>query len=202
MDQKTRNLLEMATKNSPHKAYFNFHPVSMDADSMKPVIEALCQRENLLLVDFSRSKIADAGAVVIAELIATSTSLEELRLGYDSISDLGAVAIADGLAKNQKLRKLLLPGNSIGDEGALAIANAIGKHHGLRILDVAGNPIQAAGTLALAALERICPGLMVCGLDLSPQNLAAARASLGFENYSASSFVDRISKVPSTPFKD
>ncbi|KIC73819.1 hypothetical protein DB44_AU00010, partial [Candidatus Protochlamydia amoebophila] len=101
-------------------------------------------------VDLSRQKISDRGAEVLAQSLASNTTLEVLFLGSNQISDKGAKAIAQSLASNTILKSLYLAGNQISDKGAKAIAQSLASNTTLKSLYLGGNQISNKGAKAIA----------------------------------------------------
>ena len=78
------------------------------------------------------------------------SSLQVLDLSRNKISDIGALAISDCLKKNLPLLKLQLRGNEITDAGIQLIAEALQVNTKLRLLDISMNKIHNQGVVAVS----------------------------------------------------
>ena len=76
---------------------------------------------------------------------------QELNLGGELVEDAGAAVLATVLATNRTLKKLLLHRNRIGPVGARSLAAALDNNATLTSLDLDGNNIGAEGARSLAA---------------------------------------------------
>ena len=120
------------------------------------------------------NKIADAGAMALAESITHNTSLETLYLNWNQIGKEGGIALFDALkntsirklnlsennlwdvtnigktlANNQTLKELDLSKNKLGDEDAVEIAAGLAHNISLETLDLSRNHIVKEGWNAI-----------------------------------------------------
>jgi len=80
------------------------------------------------------------GAQQIAEAVAASTTLRQLRLESCNIGDEGAMKIAAALETNSSLEMVSLACNKIGGAGMTRLKGALNKSMTLEHLDLDGNP--------------------------------------------------------------
>ena len=79
----------------------------------------------LVELNVSNNYLADEGAVMMAEGIAITRTLQKLYLNDNDIGPLGTKAIAQALSVNTSLELLNMSKNSAGKDGAVGIAEAI-----------------------------------------------------------------------------
>ena len=76
-------------------------------------------------LDLNDNPIGSAGAIAVADMLATNESLTELDMNGYSIGGEGAVAFASMLKRNQCLKTLWLEDDSVGVEGALNLIESL-----------------------------------------------------------------------------
>ncbi|KAJ4457332.1 putative NOD3 protein [Paratrimastix pyriformis] len=103
-----------------------------------------------LFLLLSDNRIADSGALAMAEGLEANSTLRELWLDGAQITDASAGILARALAVNNALRELVLDGNQIGDEGAVAFGRLLAHNGILRNLWLCRNQIGDEGATALA----------------------------------------------------
>ena len=79
----------------------------------------------LVELNVSNNYLADEGAVMMAEGIIFTRTLQKLYVNDNDIGPLGTKAIAKALLENTSLELLNMSRNSAGEDGAVAIAEAI-----------------------------------------------------------------------------
>ncbi|WP_052236381.1 DUF294 nucleotidyltransferase-like domain-containing protein [Candidatus Protochlamydia amoebophila] len=113
------------------------------------IAQSLASNTTLKSLNLGYNQIGDQGAEAIAQSLASNTTLETLGLNNNQISDRGAKAISKALASNNTLETLYLEYNLISDEGAEAIAQALASNTILRKLFLSGNHISDQGAKAI-----------------------------------------------------
>ncbi|XP_068687262.1 NLR family CARD domain-containing protein 3-like isoform X2 [Montipora foliosa] len=102
-----------------------------------------------------RQQIGDSGAAILANAMATNSTVTELNLKYNEIGDSGAAALAKAVEINSTLTTLNLSYNKIGASGAAALAKAVESNSTLTELDLSANEIGDSGAAALAKAVEI-----------------------------------------------
>ena len=77
------------------------------------------------IFNISRNSIGDTGAIKIAEILETNTTLKTLKLGGNKISVSGVKAIASALFINSTLSTLELNDNKLGNDGFKELVEAL-----------------------------------------------------------------------------
>jgi len=108
----------------------------------------------LRVLDLDCNLICDDGAIALAKLLESSSTLAELDLHFNNISGDGTAELAEALRSNHTLVSLSLTGNPVGDDGAVHLAHALTENTCLRELHLADVGISDRGGQHLAmALE-------------------------------------------------
>ena len=81
---------------------------------MKGMARRVRERVTCAYLDLSMCLITDKGAAAVADFLATSETLTELRLQSNHIGEIGACAIATALQSNESLTSLRLESNRLG----------------------------------------------------------------------------------------
>lgn len=93
--------------------------------------------------------LTNSGATAIGQVISKNTMIT-LNLRNNKIADAGAIGIAERIKNTSQLQILDLHNNVIGNDGSLALADAILLNKSIVELDVNENYIYDIGVLALA----------------------------------------------------
>jgi Ran GTPase-activating protein (RanGAP) involved in mRNA processing and transport len=177
----------------------------IDAEGIGPVVDALCQRDDVEGLWLKRNPLKPAGAVHIARLIRQDTPIQTLDLVNTGLLDEGVAVIAEALADNHHLRhlylgtngitpagltplvarlgadcrltSLFLSCNRIGDEGAAMLAGALRENRSLVRLGLSSDRIGPEGAAVLA--EAIAEHPTLRSLDLGWTRATAAVGELG-----------------------
>src|SRR6185312_5439126 len=113
-------------------------------------LEAQNYQNQCLLLDFIGHQIRNSGAIILAKILKSNSSLNSLNLQENQIGATGAMALAKALESNSSLISLNLWNNQIGDTGATALAKALESKSSLTSLNLRGNQIGDKGATALA----------------------------------------------------
>ena len=90
------------------------------------------------------------GAVSVANIIAHSSTLLEVRLDKNKIGSYGAAAISAALLTNKSVRRIEMRKCAIGEKGAIAFArDGLGAKNGLEFLDLSLNKIGHVGVVEM-----------------------------------------------------
>jgi len=90
------------------------------------------------------------GAVAVANMIAHSSTIVEVRLDRNKIGSFGAEALAAAFKTNQSVQRLLMRRCAIGERGAVAFANhALANDNSLAFVDLSLNMIGHEGVVAM-----------------------------------------------------
>lgn len=120
------------------------------------LVAKVLQKNHLKELDLEFNQFGDEGAIAIAKVLRTNTSLEFLNLRLNHIGSDGAVALADALQGNAMLQDLKLGCNPIGDDGAIALARAMhSKRTNLTRLESEYNKILVSALEEDTSLRRL-----------------------------------------------
>ena len=105
--------------------------------------------------DFSRQRLNDADARLIAVELQFNSPLKSANLGLNDIGDEGVIAISEALKTNSTLTELGLDSwsrstNKIGPAGAQALADMLKVNRPLTALNLRYNDIGVEGGKAIA----------------------------------------------------
>jgi hemolysin III len=107
------------------------------------------------------------GAVSVANIIAHSNSLTEVRLNRNKIGSYGAAAIASSFQQNTSVRKLEMRSCAIGEKGAFAFSrDALVTPNALEFLDLSINNIGHAGVVSLAEALKLREDNGMSGIEV------------------------------------
>jgi Ran GTPase-activating protein (RanGAP) involved in mRNA processing and transport len=96
------------------------------------------------------SNLTPEAQILLANIIANSTSLTVLYIYSNAIGDKGAVALAGMLKENNTIECINLSRNEIGDKGAAALAGMLRENKTLISLNLCMNKIEDQGILFIA----------------------------------------------------
>jgi hypothetical protein len=91
-----------------------------------------------------------SGGAAFAELLAVTTTLQELRIAGNNLRKQCVLMLAEKLAHNESLRLLDLSRNDIGDHEGRQLGRALHSHHVLTHLDLSQNHISSKGAITVA----------------------------------------------------
>jgi hypothetical protein len=100
-------------------------------------------RPSVTALGFSTNCIGDTGAMSLAGVIKSNSTLTELNLNCNCIGDIGAVSLAQGLESNSVMMALYLNHNSITSKGAKAFIHMLQRNGSLAQLGLQGNGVSA-----------------------------------------------------------
>ena len=127
--------------------------------------DALATNSTVTLLNLSRNEISISGAAALAKAMEVNSTLTELNLSENEIGDSGAAALAKVMEVNSTLTELNLSENEISDSGAAALAQAMEINSTLTELNLSENVISDWGAAALA--KAMAVNSTLTGLDLS-----------------------------------
>ena len=104
-------------------------------------IDSLCKAlsANSSELGLWHNQIRSEGAVAIATMLKTNSSLERLYLDECSIGSSGGVELGRALERNKTLRELLLSGNALGDDGVRGLSEGLETNSSLEELVLVGD---------------------------------------------------------------
>ncbi|XP_070559079.1 uncharacterized protein [Ptychodera flava] len=129
-----------------------------------PLVNALCHKTDLELLDVSLNAIGDDGIVILTDVLQNSTRMKHLDLSVNKISDISIQSLAQGLLAMPQLQALLLQLNDITSRGARVIASLLPRMAQLRRLDLEKNKIGDKGVTWVAKSLKNHPNLKVVNL--------------------------------------
>jgi hypothetical protein len=100
------------------------------------------QGSSIKELSFSSSRIENAMAKKIAQVLPSMSELSSLNLSCNHITSRGSEILARVLPRLAKLTHLNLDSNDIGIEGAMAVATALKDHAQLETLSLDGNNLD------------------------------------------------------------
>jgi Ran GTPase-activating protein (RanGAP) involved in mRNA processing and transport len=172
-------LAHMLRKNSCLRI-LNLSCNAISPVGVKDLCEALkmtsqaCQPSltTLRVFNLSRNGLREDGALYVADMLSSNSSLQCLDLCQSDIPDshTAAKAFSHALANNTSLLTLKLCRNRIGDVFACELAHALEKNKTLRVLDLSYNDkVTSEGALAIITSLKVNPrfhALTLRGVEL------------------------------------
>jgi len=129
-----------------------------DLDELRMVLDSLKVNTDLKILDLSKNKLGEEGALVVRNKLGPNRSVEELDLGYNEIGDVGMLAMSE-LLMTGNLKRINLYGNNFGYKGAAIISAVLKYHTSLSVLDIGENNIGDEGAIALSEGLKVNTGL-------------------------------------------
>jgi hypothetical protein len=128
---------------------------NLPAEAVKLILQALKDNKTLKAIGIVDNKIGDAGAIEMAKVLESNSTLEQAYLGGNGITKIGATAIAIVLVKvNETLQILSLEDNNIDYPGVEMLAAAFMQSPSLtEPILMAGNPYGSEGEALNIALN-------------------------------------------------
>jgi len=115
------------------------------------IAQMVASNQALRSLTLEMCDIGPQGARALAHAMCESSSLNTFGLPYNKLGPDGARAIADGMGSSSSLTSLDLRANRMGHSGAEAIANGLARCHSLQMLNMSTNDLGGRGAVALAA---------------------------------------------------
>ena len=119
---------------------------SLTSDGVGEVMSGLSDNHTLRMLNLSDNKLSlsdnqirSDGAVTIATMLKTNSSLETLDLDDCSIDSSGGVELGTALERNKTLRELRLSGNALGDDGVRGLIVGLENNSSLEELWLDGD---------------------------------------------------------------
>lgn len=109
---------------------------------LRPLLRGLAHHGSLTTLYLSYNKLVDVS--LLAMVLRTNTSLENLFLDYNRVQD-DAVLLANALNYNRTLKTLHLGKNQIDDTGATALADMLTVNTTLQRISLLSNSIRTLG---------------------------------------------------------
>jgi len=108
--------------------------------------------------------LGDQGAMIVADILKSSSCLLVLNLSSNRICFKGAIAIAEALSENQKLALLNIDNNNIQDQGCKVILESLQKNKTLKWLNMNFNEINNIVTPIPPNLQSLflCQNKLIC----------------------------------------
>jgi len=113
---------------------------------LRPLVKGLAHHDSLKTLRLSYNKLVDIS--LLARVLRTNTSLENIFLDYNRIED-DAVVLAEALKCNISLRMINLGKNQVNDRGAMALADMLTVNETLESMSLTSNSISTEGLTAL-----------------------------------------------------
>ena len=98
------------------------------------LLAALKLTESLCYLRLADAGIGPETAILLAQVLETNRTIEQLGIGANPIGDRGVEAFAHSLSLNNTLQGLTLPLVGVTEKGATALANALCQNKSLRLL--------------------------------------------------------------------
>ena len=122
----------------------------IDDSGVAILADTMATNSTVTQLNLFSNEIGDSGAAALAKAIEINSTLTELDLSRNEIDDSGAAALAKAMEMNSTLTKLYLSDNKIGDSGAAELAQAMKINSTLTKLDLSLNEIGDLGAAELA----------------------------------------------------
>lgn len=123
---------------------------SLPVDVISQLADTIQSVPSVHRVSLFRCGIDNVGCDILATLVATSTTLQDLRLTYNNIGDKGALAMERALQTNTSLTTLSLSLNPFSDNSARCLIETLRYNHTLLVFDVKGGVMSRQRRRALA----------------------------------------------------
>lgn len=128
--------LAAAFSVNPNLRIVNLNDNTFTPKGAKAMAEQLPSMQNLQVINFGDCLTKTAGAILIANAIASShTKLRELHLDSNEIKVEGALEIVKAIANKEHLTTLMLDCNQFGEKGRDSLVNALENVGRLEALD-------------------------------------------------------------------
>ena len=138
-ETRTLKIIELNNTNMTSKEFnqlvkglnlnYTLTEVNIEKNSIteiETIEQTLNNPTNIISIfNISRNSIGDTGAIKIAEILETNTTLKTLKLGGNKISVSGVKAIASALFINSTLSTLELNDNKLGNDGFKELVKAL-----------------------------------------------------------------------------
>ena len=98
------------------------------------LLAALKLTKSLCYLRLRDAGIGPEAAILLAQVLETNRTIEQLGLGANPIGDRGVEAFAQSLSLNNTLQGLSLPLVGVTQKGAMSLANALYENKSLRLL--------------------------------------------------------------------
>ena len=126
--EETTELAAALDLKSATLSKIDLRDCSMTNAQCLKLCEALGRCISLKELQLCGNLLQDDGATGVAQLLASSTTLEKLDLRYCRMNTSGTVAVCRAVGRSLTLMALNLSGNTIGDRGVF-ILNCSRKNH-------------------------------------------------------------------------
>ena len=147
---------------------------SLTSDGVGEVMSGLSDNHTLRELYLSNNnQIRSEGAVTIATMLKTNSSLETLNLNGCSIDSSGGVELGTALERNKTLRELWLSWNALGDDGVRGLIVGLENNSSLEGLWLAGDESLGEGvSLLLKCVEEKNTSLKILTLPRKYESIA------------------------------
>ena len=147
---------------------------SLTSDGVGEVMSGLSDNHTLRDLELRvNNQIRSEGAVTIATMLKTNSSLETLYLDGCSIDSSGGVELGTALERNKTLRELWLSWNTLGDDGVRGLIVGLEKNSSLEELRLHDNSLGEEGvSLLLKCVEEKNTSLKELSLSRKYESIA------------------------------
>jgi Ran GTPase-activating protein (RanGAP) involved in mRNA processing and transport len=136
---------------------------------LKIIVSSFSKNTKLRVVGFTKNKIGDEGAAVIADGLKDHSGLAKFYLYHTDVTAKGIASLVPALASIKTLIKSVVIENKIGDEGATTFANYI-KGSKLTDFVLRDCEIKSAGFKALGAAIKEAKSLLRVDFSENPMD--------------------------------
>jgi hypothetical protein len=153
--EETTELAAALDLKSATLSKIDLRDCSMTNAQCLKLCEALGRCISLKELQLCGNLLQDDGATGVAQLLASSTTLEKLDLRYCRMNTSGTVAVCRAVGRSLTLMALNLSGNTIVDDTARELAGSIKMAISLKKLNLTDSGLQITGckVLCSAAME-------------------------------------------------
>jgi len=141
----------------------------LKTSALKIIVSAFAKNQKLRVVGFTKNKIGDDGAAVIADGLKDHTGFQKFYLYHTDVTSKGIESIVKSLATLKSLVKTVVIENKIGDEGALLFADFL-KNSKLSDFVLRDCEVKAAGFKAIGAAIKETKSLLKVDLSENPMD--------------------------------
>jgi len=144
----------------------------LSAATLKIIVSAFAKNQKIRVVGFTKNKIGDDGAAVIADGIKDHSGIQKFYLYHTDVTAKGIGSIVKSLGNVKALVKTVIIENKIGDDGAQLFADFL-KSSKLTDFVLRDCEIKSAGFKALGSAIKDAKSLLKVDFSENPMDADA-----------------------------
>ena len=156
---------------------------TLDELALKAIGKMLPFLENVNVVSFANTELADEDISILGEAL-TKSSIHILKLNNNMLTDAGAKKLVELVSSNKSLEEIDVSGNKIGNEGAASLASLFAAKQ-IKSINIENNKVADAGIGTwCAALKDVSTPILQFSANNIGDGACAAIAALIKDNVS------------------